>query len=662
MMRLSGMATGMDIDQIVKDLMRAERMPLDKVIRTQTKLEWKMEDYREINLKLRAFSDSIFDNLMRSSVMKKRKVESSNSNLVTATASSNIGNTSFSISKVTKLATAATNASEGSVFGESEKLASTSSLKDLNDSFENKITWKNGAIKTERLTLESGSRETQLKANPLAEGDTFDVVVKVNGKTLEVVTGDEIDLAKGQVHVAADGTLTFAEEVTAKTTVDVTYAAESAEKSFTYKEPAEGQKPQRVFNIGVRNVHEVEVRGAEGRVYTNYTLNAETGQITFAEGEEPEENITIEYKQRYTAAGVDTVDANGETVRGRFLFTDSQSLDSVIKSFNDSNVGVNMFFDDHSGKISVTRKETGVYNTEGKEMTFVGSFMTETLKLDGNETKGTNASFTVNGLETERRTNSFTISGMTVTLKDTFDQEVVLNASTDVDSVVDTIKDFVEKYNALLDHVNGKLTESRSRDFEPLTQEERDGLSEKEAERWDEKARAGHLRNDPLLRGSFDQMRSGLYSPVTLGTNSEFTQLATIGITTSSDYMSRGKLEINEDKLRAAIEADPDGVFDLFNADGETTAEKGLARRLRSSISTTVDSISKRAGGAGYAQNHQFTIGRELNDIEKRIQNFEMRLEQKEKRYWAQFNAMEAAVQRANNQGDMLMAQLFGNG
>jgi flagellar hook-associated protein 2 len=335
-----------------------------------------------------------------------------------------------------------------------------------------------------------------------------------------------------------------------------------------------------------------------------------------------------------------------------------------MKSFNDSNAGVNMFFDDHTGQISVTRKETGVYNA-GKEMVFSGSFMTETLKLKNeNEKSGSNASFTVNGLETERRTNTFTISGMTVTLKYTFTEgkAVTLNASTDVDSVVDTVKEFVKKYNELLEHVNGKLTETRNRDFDPLTEEERDGLSDKEAERWEEKARAGHLRNDPLLRGSFDQMRQVLYQPVNTGTDTEFTHLSAIGITTSSDYMSRGKLEINEDKLRAAIEKDPDGVFDLFNADGATPGEQGIARRLRNSISTTVDSISKTAGGAGYAQNHQFAIGRELNDIDKRIKTFEMRLEQKEKRYWAQFNAMEAAVQRANNQGDMLMSQLMGNG
>ncbi|MCM2675690.1 flagellar filament capping protein FliD [Alkalicoccobacillus plakortidis] len=483
----------------------------------------------------------------------------------------------------------------------------------------------------------------------------------MNGKTMDVVTDANAELNDGQVRIDDTGKMTFAKASTGKTTVDVTYAADHSEKSFTYTTPAEGAKSKLSYSIGVKNVHDVKIIGASGEEYTA-EVNQSTGQLIFSEGQEPKENFTVEYKQNYTTAGVDTVDANGETVRGRFIFTDSQTLDSVMKSFNDSNAGVNMFWDDHSGRISVTRKDTGVYNEGGPEMSFVGGLMTNTFSLDGEETAGTNATFTVNGLETERRTNSFTISGMTVTLKDTFDQEVVLNASTDVDSVVDTIKEFVKQYNELLDHVNGKLTESRNRDFEPLTEEERDGLSEKEAERLDEKARAGHLRNDPLLRGSFDQLRQGLYQSVSTGTDSEFSQLATIGITTSSDYMSRGKLEINEDKLRAAIEKDPDGVFDLFNADGETSGEQGLARRLRSSISTTVDSISKRAGGAGYAQSHQFTIGRELNDIEKRIQTFEMRLEQKEKRYWAQFNAMEAAVQRANNQGDMLMSQLMGNG
>ncbi|MEY8752147.1 flagellar filament capping protein FliD [Alkalicoccobacillus gibsonii] len=666
-MRLTGMATGMDIDQIVKDLMRAERMPLNKIVKKQSTLEWKMEDYREINLKLRTFSDSIFDTMMRSSVMKKRTVQSSNSDLITATASSNIGNTSFSISKVERLATSASNKSESSVFTENTKVKNSSStLKDLDSSFDSKVEWKTGGIRNEKISLSANERSTKLPTSLNDPSDLSSIVVKVNGKTMNVVEASNHDPEdKNQVLIDAEGNLTFSDKLTGNLTVDVTYAAEKAERSFSYTKPAEGAKPKSTFNVGVKNIDNVEVKmNGVTLSATDYKVDKETGQITFNGDSAPTSEITIEYTQKYTTAGVDTVNANDETVHARFLFTDSQSLDSVMKSFNDSNAGVNMFFDDHTGQISVTRKETGVYNA-GKEMVFSGSFMTETLKLKNeNEKQGSNASFTVNGLETERRTNTFTISGMTVTLKDTFTEgkAVTLNASTDVDSVVDTVKEFVKQYNELLEHVNGKLTETRNRDFDPLTEEERDGLSDKEAERWEEKARAGHLRNDPLLRGSFDQMRQVLYQPVNTGTDTEFTHLSAIGITTSSDYMSRGKLEINEDKLRAAIEKDPDGVFDLFNADGETSGEQGIARRLRNSISTTVDSISKTAGGAGYAQNHQFAIGRELNDIDKRIKTFEMRLEQKEKRYWAQFTAMEAAVQRANNQGDMLMSQLMGNG
>lgn len=152
-MRLTGMATGMDIDQIVKDLMRAERMPLNKIVKKQSTLEWKMEDYREINLKLRTFSDSIFDNMMRSSVMKKRTVQSSNSDLITATASSNIGNTSFSISKVEQLATSASNKSTERI---KEGTTSNSTLAQLtgevkSDEITDGSVWKEGGIRTKKF-------------------------------------------------------------------------------------------------------------------------------------------------------------------------------------------------------------------------------------------------------------------------------------------------------------------------------------------------------------------------------------------------------------------------------------------------------------------------------------------------------------------------------
>jgi flagellar hook-associated protein 2 len=102
---------------------------------------------------------------------------------------------------------------------------------------------------------------------------------------------------------------------------------------------------------------------------------------------------------------------------------------------------------------------------------------------------------------------------VTITLKGTTTgaEQVSLNVSTDTDKVFDTIKGFVDQYNELLDFVNGKLKEERYRDYKPLTEEEREAISEKEAERWDERAQSGMLRNDQMIQSVMDRMRSDIY-------------------------------------------------------------------------------------------------------------------------------------------------------
>lgn len=273
-----------------------------------------------------------------------------------------------------------------------------------------------------------------------------------------------------------------------------------------------------------------------------------------------------------------------------------------------------------------------------------------------NEVKnGQNAQFTLNGLETERRENIFSVSGMTITLKDTTNQAITLTASTDVDSIYKTITSFVNEYNELIDFMNGKVNERYYRDYDPLTDEERDSLSEAEAKRWDERAQSGLLRNDSLLQTSLNQLRSSLYKPISTG--GAFTHLSQIGITTTRDYADGGKLEINEDKLRQAIENDPEAIFTLFNGNQET---EGLAQSMRRDLQRSMSSIARRAGGSeGFHEAHQFTIGQQTRTIDQQLSNFERRLEQKEARYWRQFTAMERAMQMANQQSESLFNLLY---
>ena len=53
--RIGGLASGMDIEGIVNDLMRVERIRVDKVSQDKTLLEWTREAYNDINKKFASF-------------------------------------------------------------------------------------------------------------------------------------------------------------------------------------------------------------------------------------------------------------------------------------------------------------------------------------------------------------------------------------------------------------------------------------------------------------------------------------------------------------------------------------------------------------------------------------------------------------------------------
>ena len=273
----------------------------------------------------------------------------------------------------------------------------------------------------------------------------------------------------------------------------------------------------------------------------------------------------------------------------------------------------------------------------------------------------------MNGLETSRKSNSFQINGVTFTLKQIFDAEtdasvapVTVHITNNSEQVYENIKNFVDKYNELIDKIREKTEEERYRNYLPLTDEEREQLTEKQQEQWEEKARSGLLRRDPLLLSLLTEMRMDFSRPVNHDDVSPlFNQMAQIGIETSPNYLEGGKLVINEAKLKQAIEEDPVSVENFFRGDGIDDSGRGVIHRLYDTVNKAMDLIKERAGSA-FSVNHQFTIGREIMDIEDRIDRFEERLIKIEDRYWRQFTAMEKAIQRANTQMGYLWQQFGG--
>ncbi|WP_442596322.1 flagellar hook-associated protein 2 [Neobacillus sp. D3-1R] len=374
---------------------------------------------------------------------------------------------------------------------------------------------------------------------------------------------------------------------------------------------------------------------------------------------------------------IKAIDKNGvlET-RGTEITIDptKDTLDSIIEKIN-ANSGVSAFYDKQTGKLSLIAKNSGE-TTAGTEIELssdlasgtAGHFW-ETLKLDATNTiaaqgvppsgsDGLNATIKYNGMEIKRSSNNFNINGVEFTAKKATTSPVTFSSTPDVDAILETIVKFVDKYNTTIEKIQDKLDEKRYRDYQPLTKEQREAMDDKTIELWEEKAKSGTLRGDSILSSALTKMRTSLYSSVTSIISKN--QLSKIGITTSGNYLEGGKLIVDPDKLKAAISEDPNAVYELFAKDGDTTGEKGLARRLRDDIKATMGDIEQKAGKAS-SVNYTFVLGRNLDSLDNQISRFEDRLTQVEDRYWRQFTAMEKAISKSNNQATYLMQQ-FGGG
>ncbi|KAB8132343.1 flagellar filament capping protein FliD [Gracilibacillus oryzae] len=701
-MRISGFASGMDIDSMVRDLMKAESIPLQNMQKEKQELEWKRDDYRSINTLLLDFKDSLL-NMRMTTAYRSRQVTSSNEDFITAIASSAANQTSYTISKVGQLATASTKVNNGSISDPNKEVDTSKGLYGQTGNFaDNPLqenVWKQGIIEKKDLTADSLNQDLSLNTGLKVEEDMKAISIKVNGKGFEVLTekpAEGVKLADNQVVVdKSSGDLTFAEGVIQKgTKISAEYIVESKTESRTVPE---GGKTLQLsagsiavndsFNLiideknykisdSTGNENEYNLKNSENGDVIG-VINTETGKITFNDAVEKETNVQATYQQNYTHFSLNAHTEDGKQF-GDFIVAGNESINQVVSEVNKANIGVSMLYDSFKDQFTLRTTETGnfVGNKEGEprkdQIETNGTLINELFRFGGvEETGGQNATFTINGLDTERYSNTFDIEGVTFTLKQTFDstsdtdadQPVSLNISNNSEEVFDNIKEFVETYNTLIDAINDKVTETFYRDYDPLTDDQREGLTDKQQEDWEERAKSGLLRNDAILRDVLSSMRTGFYSPVNNDQSSSgsFNQLAAIGITTTKDYMSGGKLEINEAKLKEAIEQDPDAVENLFRggSDSDTYGEKGIARRLTDTVDAAMNKIYERAGRASYS-NHQFTLGRNLDDMDKQIERFEDRLTQIEDRYWKQFTAMEQAIAKYNNQASYMMQQFGG--
>lgn len=647
--RFTGLASGMDTDNIVKQLMVSERAPLNKMEQQKQTLEWQRDAYRDINKSLLEMKDYLFNNFLLQSNFIKAKAASSNELSVAVKALGANGNFTGTVNNVQQLATAAQWTSLGAV---------------------------NYTQPEADLTL-----KFDVKKPGDATFTTQTIEIKKTDKLEDVIN----KISRSNLNVSA-----FYDEFTGKMVLSSKDTGKGAEIKVNDDATANFMN-----SLGFTDAQAGKELGDTGG----------TTPTTWAS------NTTIDKTKTLSSFSI----TNDTTPSGKisFLITDKNgndvpyspttldpntaTLEDVVEFFNTSGSGINATIDS-SGRVSLKMADGGPMasikpgndNTaklfqqlgfaNAKNGYDLGDTNTDgvidtkdySIRKNGVKQEGQNSIFTYNGITTERTSNTVRIDRVELTLKETTNSPVTITSNTDIDAMVDKVKEFIEKYNGLIDKVYSKTKEEKFRDFKPLTQEQKDAMEEKDIEKWEEKAKSGLLRNDSILTNSIYQIRSLLYQEVNKSgeTNKNFNQLSEIGIVTTKNYLDGGKLMLNteksgpdqltgEERLRKALEEDPYAVFSLFSSDGTSSSEKGIARRMRESVDQTMLRIEEKAG-KDTSQLQQYTIGQSLDDLDDRMTSFEKRLKDIEERYYRQFTAMEKAIQKANEQGTYLANYLGG--
>ena len=277
-----------------------------------------------------------------------------------------------------------------------------------------------------------------------------------------------------------------------------------------------------------------------------------------------------------------------------------------------------------------------------------------------------------NGVQTTitSSSNTFSIDGLDIRATNTFNTGsataeggVSFTASADTEKVTETVKKFIEAYNAMIDEVRTQATTKPDSNYKPLTDDQKNEMNETSIKNWEDKAKEGILYNSSALK-DLDNATQGIFSSMMMNGVS-YDDLEKIGISFSDDYTAGGKIVFDEEKFKTAMDSDPEKVSDLF------TGTHGIVNTIDSTLSTYATRYASRNGNSygvlieeAGSEKLSLTltnnsIYKELKDMQETITNLQSQLSTEQDRYISQFTQMERLINQMNSQSSYL-SQLGG--
>lgn len=599
-MRITGLSSGMDIDKLVSDLMKAEKIPNDKLKQKRDLVTYQMDLYREINTKVSAFRD-IMSDLRYSSKMTGMKATASSAD-VTATP--------------TQVSTASTHTLNVTQLADYAKQTSASGVTNLGF---------------------TGSKDVD--GTTITQGVNDRVAIKLDN-TMKIIT-----IPPGTYNTASDLQTALQKQVdTAFGAGQLTVGLDGSKLTLDPKAALNGFKPQvSTYDVG----------------------NGALADLGFSNGQSYRLNLTAslsELQQQNKLAGGLSATGGTLTVNGVPIeYTSADTLQSIMDKVNTSSAGVTMSYDTLNDKFSFTSKQTG--STQKVQLDDTGSLLNGLGFSSGTTVFGKDAQGTLDSVAFTSSNNMYAKDGITYTLNKATGTDVTVTVANDPDSIVDNVKKFVAAYNDLIDLINTRLSETKSKGYAPLTDDQKSAMSDDDIKLWESKVKTGLLHNSSILRDAKNSLRAMLSKTVD-GISNQFNSLVSVGITTKAftgTYVAsdQGKIELNEDKLRSAIAADPNAVNQLFTNNPGVDSQQGIFAGMYEKANNVLSDLIKQAGRANGSQSDTTTtLGKQYYDLSNDILAMNDKLDKKEDYYYQRFSAMEAAINKSNSTLSWLSSQL----
>lgn len=711
--RMSGLSSGMDTEAIVKELMSAQSLKKNKVVKAKTKLEWTQTKWADLNTKLTGLYNNFVTKMQLSTAYKTKKTTISDTSKASVSAKTNAVNGSYTM-EVKNIATAQY------LTGAKIDASATDKLVDLDSSLLNKeISITTGGTTTKfavtadttlkdftsalqnaglNASFDDAQKRIFISSKDSGVANTFSI--STSGlSNAEVTARGALCEAAGYSNMSNTNKASFDEAMQALQTSgvgtdDYNKALDTIAKlSYDTKKASADTAAETYVKAKLYSEkyseYEEKARESLKNTYLDDDGNLKTGKtqedydkaVAKKADTDTVSYISSQLKEDDVKLQIEEAAFSGKTEADMADFSEkavSKYYSSGVKAFTGMD-GV----DEDSEKTRMAAYTEKYASVTDRNEALSSSALTSlgladiSVDADGKVTvnggandstntsiptgmaliEGSDSKIILNGAELTSSSSVVSANGLEISLTGVTkeNESVTFSATTDTDAIYDSVKSFLKEYNSVMKEMNTLYNADSAKGYEPLTSQEKEAMSDDEVKEWETKIKNSLLRSDSTLGSIINAMRSAMQTTVEYdgGTYA----LSSLGIMTSTDYTEGGLLHIYGDPDDSVYSAKDDKLKKALeeNPDVVIATLTGVFGNLR-------QTMSDKMAGSKYSSSMSFyndiKMKSDVKDYESDIKDWEDKLAEMEDAYYSKFTAMETALAKLQSQ-QSTMSGLF---